>query len=437
MQDEDRPLIDREPAERPLQFVAVGEGTAGVRRRWPIHGQDPDVRGPMAGPLRFVVAGMDEDPVDPGLEAIRLPKLRQPAPGEDEGVLQRILGEGRVAQDPLGDRVERVTHLVHQGREGLPVTPAGLFDEISIHLRPSGRRDSWPRTTNYDGRVHTERSDPSREEATAAPKAYSRAMSERTDEDELRAVLTGEHPALLQFRRRLRRVPASPRCKLCAAPFAGPGGAVLRHFGFGRFAGNPAMCDKCIRRFSSHGIAGAEIPVTLLFADVRGSTGIAERMRPSEFRAFLDRFYRIGTGAIGTHDGLVDKFVGDEVIGLFFGGVTGPEHAAAGIAAAIDLMSRAGRKDATPMGPIPVGAAVDSGVAYVGGTGPEGTVDDFTALGDTVNVTARLASAAAAGELLVSLRAADAARRPIGDGERRSLDIRGRHEPVEVIALRP
>ncbi len=262
-------------------------------------------------------------------------------------------------------------------------------------------------------------------------------MSERTDEDELRAVLTGEHPTLLQFRRRLKRVPASPRCKLCAAPFGGPGGAILRHFGFGRFAGNPAMCDKCIRQFNSHGIAGTEIPVTLLFADVRGSTGIAERMRPVEFRAFLDRFYRIATGAIVAHDGLVDKFVGDEVIGLFFGGVTGPGHAAAGIAAAIDLMGRAGRNDATPMGPIPVGAAFDSGEAYVGGSGPKGMIDDFTALGDTVNITARLASVAAAGELLISVRAADAARRPIDDSERRSLDIRGRQESVEVVALRP
>ena len=76
MQDEDRPLIDRKPAECPLQLVAVG--AAGVRRRWPIHGQDADVGGPLASPLRFVVAGMNEDPLDPRLEAIRLPKLRQP-----------------------------------------------------------------------------------------------------------------------------------------------------------------------------------------------------------------------------------------------------------------------------------------------------------------------------------------------------------------------
>ena len=73
----------------------------------------------------------------------------------------------------------------------------------------------------------------------------------------------------------------------------------------------------CITGYRKKGVTGSEIPVTLLFADVRGSTTIAEGMRPIEFRNFLDRFYRIGTDVILRHDGLVDKLVGDEVIGLF------------------------------------------------------------------------------------------------------------------------
>jgi len=88
----------------------------------------------VTGPLRLVVAGMDEDPVDPRLEAVRVPKLRKPAPGEDEGVLQRILGESRVAQDPLGDRIQAVADLMHQDGERLSVSPSGLLDEVSIHM---------------------------------------------------------------------------------------------------------------------------------------------------------------------------------------------------------------------------------------------------------------------------------------------------------------
>jgi hypothetical protein len=79
---------------------------------------------------------MDEDAVDPRLEALGVPKLRDPAPGEHEGVLQRVLGKARVAQDPLGDGVERVTDLVHQDGERLAIAPAGLLDEDPIHLDP-------------------------------------------------------------------------------------------------------------------------------------------------------------------------------------------------------------------------------------------------------------------------------------------------------------
>ena len=159
------------------------------------------------------------------------------------------------------------------------------------------------------------------------------------------------------------------------------------------------------------------------------------RLRPADFRAYLDHFYRAGSEAILRHDGLVDKLVGDEVIGLFFGGVTGPWHQRPAIQAAVDLLEAVGRPDATPMGPIPVGAAVHTGEAYVGTTGPEGAVDDFTALGDVVNATARLASSAAAGEVLVSVAAIEAAGWPADDAERRTLEIRGRQGSIDVVVL--
>ena len=255
--------------------------------------------------------------------------------------------------------------------------------------------------------------------------------------EELRSFLMGDSPVLAAQRRRFRRFPASPRCKLCFAPFEGVGGFAFRMAGFGRFAGNPAMCKQCIFQLRKNGMSGMEIPVTLLFTDVRGSTAMGERMRPTEFHAFLDHFYRLASEAIIRHDGLVDKIVGDEVIGLFFGGVSGPQHAAAAIGAAVDLAERAARPEASPSGPIPAGTAVHTGDAFVGATGPPGAVDDFTALGDAVNTTARLASAARAGEVLVSAAAADAAGTSLAGLERRTLDIRGRTESVDVIVLRP
>ena len=133
------------------------------------------------------------------------------------------------------------------------------------------------------------------------------------------------------------------------------------------------------------------------------------------------------------HDAVVDKFVGDEVVGPVPPGAGGANHAR-------DAVDRRGRAllratgHGRPEGPwIPVGVGVHTGVAYVGTVGD--TVTDFTALGDSVNVTARLASAAAAGEILVSAASADAA--DLEDAlETRTLTLRGRTEPLDVRVLR-
>lgn len=254
--------------------------------------------------------------------------------------------------------------------------------------------------------------------------------------EQIRATLTGESPMLAAQRKRFRHLPSDPRCKLCMVPFRGLGAVAMKRMGYEQSPGNPSMCSKCISALRAHGVTGLEIPVTLVFSDVRGSTSLGERMRPNEFREFLGHFYDLATQAILEHDGIIDKIVGDEVIGLFFGGISGPEHTAAGIAAGLDLAERAARPDATPMGPIPAGTGVHTGEAFVGATSWGGAVEDFTALGDTVNTTARLAASAAAGEVLISVAAAEAAGRSGEALERRSLTVRGRSQPVEVVVER-
>jgi adenylate cyclase len=253
--------------------------------------------------------------------------------------------------------------------------------------------------------------------------------------EQVRAVLTGESSGLAKQRRAFRRIPSDPRCKICAAPFAGLGGLVFRHAGYAQSPGNPALCTKCIDVLRKRHLTGVEIPITLLFSDIRGSTAMGERMRPGDFHAFLDHFYRLASDSIVAHDGIVDKVVGDEVIGLFFGGISGPDHAALAVAAAIDLAERAARPRTGPAISIPAGTAVHTGDAFVGATGLGTTVDDFTALGDAVNIAARLASAAAAGEVIVSVEAAKAANLATDQLERRTVDIRGRTEPIEVVVL--
>ena len=128
-------------------------------------------------------------------------------------------------------------------------------------------------------------------------------------------------------------------------------------------------------------------------------------MSPAEFRALMGRFYDAAFAALIDFNAIVDKFVGDEVIGIFIPAYTGQEHARHALDAARRLLEVTGHG---PDGPwISIGIGVNSGVAFVGSVG-QGPDTELTALGDAVNVTARLASAAGPDEVLVTLDAAQA-----------------------------
>jgi adenylate cyclase len=206
----------------------------------------------------------------------------------------------------------------------------------------------------------------------------------------------------------------------------------MRMMNLGPWEKNPKFCRGCYQDIdANHG--GAEIELSMLFADVRGSTGLAERMSPREFSDLLNRFYEVAARILVEREAVVDKFVGDEVVGLFVPGMSGLDHAVKAIDAAKAMLAATGHGSAE--GPwVPIGAGVHTAGAFVGSIGHEG-VTDFTALGDAVNTTARLASAAKPGEILVTRAAADAAGLAAGSEERR-LELRGRTEPIDVVVLR-
>ncbi|MDQ2673618.1 MAG: adenylate/guanylate cyclase domain-containing protein [Chloroflexota bacterium] len=233
-------------------------------------------------------------------------------------------------------------------------------------------------------------------------------------------------------RRILKHVPADPRCRMCAAPFSGPGAPLMRVLGKRQSDTNPNWCTTCFDVMTKHH-GGAEIDGAMLFADVRGSTALAERMSPAEFHALLDRYLRVATSVVFKHDGAVDKFVGDELVALFFPLLSGERFVARAVAAAQDLLRATGHGD--PEGPwVPVGAGVHAGRAWFGVVG-EGLHMEMTAVGDNVNIAARLASAAEAGEVLVS---ADAAARAGLDArlDRRTLELKGKATATEVVSVR-
>ncbi len=228
-------------------------------------------------------------------------------------------------------------------------------------------------------------------------------------------------------------LPAEPRCKLCGAPFKSWGGMLMRLMGREQSKYNPRFCAKCTV-FDHPG--GAEVPLSMLFADVRGSTTLAEQMTPSAFGRLMNRYFNIASNILIQSDALVDRLMGDEVIGLYLPGFAGAAHARRAVEAAQALLQSTGHAD--EKGPwLPVGVGVHTGTAFVGVVGgPETALRDFTALGDSVNITARLAALAGAGEILISDAAYAAAGIDLGQPERRELELKGKSEPVRVCVLR-
>jgi adenylate cyclase len=250
-------------------------------------------------------------------------------------------------------------------------------------------------------------------------------------EEAWRAVLTGDLGALRYFRAVLGKIPAGPRCKLCAAPLKAPGSVLLKPLGFGPSKLNRRLCRACFRHLDKQP-GGAEVELSLLFADVRGSTSLAEKMQPQEFSRLISRFYGTAARVVDAWDGIVDKFVGDEAVALFVPGFAGEDHAARAVEAARSLIHETGTDGEKPW--VPIGIGVHTGVAYVGRVG-EGDACDFTAVGDAVNTTARLASSAGAGEILVSKATADASMLDDTGLEARTLTLRGKDEMIDALVL--
>ena len=247
-----------------------------------------------------------------------------------------------------------------------------------------------------------------------------------------RDYLTRGHGLERRARALFKHIPAEPRCRLCAAPFGGMGAPVMRLIGKRPSESNPNMCSSCFGFIARHR-GGAEIEVTMLFADIRGSTTLAEGMSSAAYHGLLNRFYAAASNVVFEYDGTVDKFVGDEIVAMFFPLLTGDRHAARGIEAARALLRAVGHGE--PGGPwVPVGAGVHTGPSWFGAVG-EGTHVELTAVGDGVNIAARLAAAAAPGEVLVTTGAAEAAGLD-PSLERRQLALKGKQDVTEVVSIR-
>lgn len=229
-----------------------------------------------------------------------------------------------------------------------------------------------------------------------------------------------------RLRRIMRILPRDPRCKFCNAPFKGVGGVIVRLlFGKQRSDLNPHFCNLCeiaSREFPG----GAEVEMSILFADIRGSTALSEKMSPTEFSRLINRFYSASTKVIIDEDGLVEKPAGDGLVAFWGPGFAGPDYVKRTVKVARRLSQILEHQK------IPAGIGVHAGLAYFGAMSTADGLMNIGAAGEAVNLAARLCSEAAAGEIILSEQALVKASINSSNLESRSLELKGISDPVPV-----
>jgi adenylate cyclase len=232
------------------------------------------------------------------------------------------------------------------------------------------------------------------------------------------------------FGRVLRALPSSPRCGICGAPFAGFGGRLVRPLGYRPSRKSPNLCATCVEASPPGGMT---TEAGVLFADIRGFTRLSEEHDPEAMSTLLRRFYASAESVLFP-EAVIDKLIGDEVMALYL-----PMYGRFEEAAPVMLEHARGLLAAVGYGEgsapfAEVGIGLDYGEAFVGNVGP-GSLHDFTAIGDVVNVAARLQDQAGGGEIVASSRLVE--RLDEAPGDRVELTLKGKATPVVAYRIAP
>jgi adenylate cyclase len=220
-------------------------------------------------------------------------------------------------------------------------------------------------------------------------------------------------------------------------PIRGPLAVPFRVFGITRSKMNPnicTICERAFRRVKKHQHVSAT--VTVLFADIRGYTRLSEDLGAVPMSAIVSTFQDECAQAIWACDGIVNKQMGDGLMALFNFPIKIDRHAEAAVMAALDIQNRckialpaaARRFDPAAADALGVGVGIHTGTAEIGEF--SSVHSDFTAIGGTVNLAARLEAQAAAGEILVSAESARQAPALAAAAPTRTLALKGIEHPV-------
>jgi adenylate cyclase len=186
-------------------------------------------------------------------------------------------------------------------------------------------------------------------------------------------------------------------------------------------------------------LGGVNQTITVLFADIRGFTSLAESESPEKVVSLLNRYFTAMSEIIFARGGTLDKYIGDELMAIFGAPTASPHDADNAIQTAIDMQKRMESLNkelkAEGFNPIEIGIGLNTGVATVGYIGSEQR-SEYTAIGDTVNLASRLQSNAKGSQILISEATAKAAEQTLSLAPQPPLKVKNRVQPVSLFELK-
>ncbi len=223
-------------------------------------------------------------------------------------------------------------------------------------------------------------------------------------------------------------------------PLRGVASAPFRAFGIRPSRMNPNTCTICEMMFSRMMKARqVTIDATVLFADLRGYTGLSQSQSAVAVSEVLDAFYDQCAEAIWNHDGLLNKTMGDAVMAIFNFPIRRDDHPIQAVLAARAIQDRwKARRDVIAeaetidRGKIAVGVGIDSGEVRFGEFGR--THQDLTAIGTVVNTASRAQSAAAGDQILLTQAVYERARSELNESEVHDYRLKGFDAPIRLWA---
>lgn len=198
----------------------------------------------------------------------------------------------------------------------------------------------------------------------------------------------------------------------------------------------PTVVEQLLSSPHTVALGGARQSLAVLFADIRGFTTLAEQLQPELLFDALNFHLSLGAQAVLSHEGTLDKFMGDAIMAFFNAPLPQPDYVLRAVAAAIDMQERlAAKATSVPLGlRLQFGIGIARGEAVVGNIGTAQLMN-YTAIGNCVNLARRLQEVAKGGQILIDENTYQAVQRHVKARSLGALEVKGFSAPVPVYEI--